>query len=164
MDDEVIYERALALGRTLEMAELSLVTAESCTGGWIGKALTDVSGSSTWVEGGFITYSNSAKEKLLGVPAKLLQTHGAVSEPVVRAMAESALGQTEADIAVAVSGIAGPSGGSADKPVGLVWFAWTRRGRETRSTAVHFSGGRDAVRRATVIYALDGVRPLILDA
>lgn len=164
MDDAVIYERALSLGRTLEMAELSLVTAESCTGGWIGKALTDIAGSSSWVDCGFITYTNSAKQRLLGVPVSLLQSHGAVSEPVVRAMAEGALGQSEADLSVAVSGIAGPGGGTADKPVGLVWFAWTRRGRETRSESVFFPGDRDAVRRAAVVHALEGIRPLVLDA
>ncbi|MEX0732821.1 MAG: CinA family protein [Aquisalimonadaceae bacterium] len=164
MDDEVIHEHALSLGRMLELTGLRLATAESCTGGWIGKAMTDVAGSSQWFDCGFITYSNNAKQRLLGISPDLFKSHGAVSEPVVRAMAEGALGQSEADLAVAVSGIAGPDGGSADKPVGLVWFAWSRRGRETRSEHVHFDGNRDAVRRATVLHAMDGLRPLILDA
>lgn len=164
MDDEAIYQQALSLGKTLQMAELSLAIAESCTGGWIGKALTDVSGSSEWVDCGFITYSNSAKQLLLGVPAAVLDNEGAVSEAVVRAMAEGALGQSEADLALAVSGVAGPDGGTPEKPVGLVWFAWSRRGRETRCESRQFPGDRDAVRRAAVIHALQGLRPMILDA
>lgn len=164
MDDKAIYEHAASLGRTLKLAGLSLTLAESCTGGWLGKALTDVPGSSDWVDCGFITYSNSAKQYLLGVSPGLLNTHGAVSEPVVRAMAEGALGQSEADLAIAISGVAGPDGGTADKPVGLVWFAWSRRGRETRSGQRRFTGDREAVRRAAVIHAMTGLKPLILDA
>jgi nicotinamide-nucleotide amidase len=130
-----------------------LATAESCTGGLIAGACTDLAGSSAWFERGFVTYSNAAKTEQLGVDAELIATHGAVSEPVVRAMALGALQHSHAQVAIAVTGVAGPSGGSADKPVGTVWFGWaTPAGVQTQ--AQHFAGDRAAVRAATVHHAL----------
>jgi len=141
----------------LAAAGLSLVSAESCTGGWVAKLLTDVPGSSGWFERGFVTYSNAAKTQLLGVPAELIESHGAVSESTVRAMAVGALAHSQGQLSVAVSGIAGPGGGSEDKPVGTVWLAWAGVGGETRAQRFQFSGDRDAVRRQAVAAALEGV-------
>jgi nicotinamide-nucleotide amidase len=138
-----------------------MATAESCTGGMIAAACTELAGSSAWFERGFVTYSNEAKTELLGVPATLIAEHGAVSEPVVRAMAEGALRQSRAHIAVAVTGVAGPGGGSADKPVGSVWLGWaTPAGVVTQ--LCHFDGDRQQVRQATVQHALQGLNDLLL--
>ena len=134
-----------------------MATAESCTGGLIAGACTDLSGSSTWFERGFVTYSNAAKTGMLGVDAALIATHGAVSEPVARAMAEGALRRSLAQVSVAVTGVAGPTGGSVDKPVGTVWFGWCVNG-ETTSERQRFDGDRAAVRQATVAHALAGLR------
>jgi nicotinamide-nucleotide amidase len=139
--------------------KLTLATAESCTGGMIAAALTDIAGSSDVVERGFVTYSNEAKTELLGVPADVIARVGAVSEEVARAMAAGALDHAPVDLAVAVTGIAGPGGGSAEKPVGLVHFGLARRGRATSAEHHVFPGDRDAVRRATVKRALE----LLLD-
>ena len=130
-----------------------LSTAESCTGGMIAAACTDLAGSSQWFERGFVTYSNDAKTELLGVDAGLIRREGAVSEAVVRGMAQGALARSRAQIAVAVTGIAGPGGGSAAKPVGTVWLAWATP-QELRSEVKHFAGDRAAVREATVQHAL----------
>jgi len=130
-----------------------LATAESCTGGLIAAACTDLAGSSVWFERGFVTYSNAAKTELLGVDAALIAHHGAVSEPVARAMAAGALAQSHAQVAVAVTGVAGPSGGSADKPVGTVWFGWATPAGVS-SEVQHFGGDRAAIRQATVHHAL----------
>ena len=130
-----------------------LATAESCTGGLIAAACTDLAGSSAWFERGFVTYSNEAKTAMLGVDAQLIASHGAVSEAVARAMALGALQQSRAQVSVAVTGVAGPSGGSADKPVGTVWFAWGLPSGVT-SEVHHFAGDRGAVRAATVAHAL----------
>jgi nicotinamide-nucleotide amidase len=128
-----------------------LASAESCTGGLIAAACTDLAGSSAWFERGFVSYSNAAKTELLGVPASLIATHGAVSEPVARSMAHGALAHAHAQCALAVTGVAGPAGGSADKPVGTVWFAWaTPEG--LYSECQHFAGDRAAVRSATVAH------------
>ena len=133
-----------------------LATAESCTGGMIAAACTDLAGSSQWFERGFVTYSNAAKTELLGVPAALIEAHGAVSEPVARAMATGAVARSHAQVAVAVTGVAGPTGGSADKPVGTVWFGWSTDG--VVSTEMRrFAGDRAAVRQATLAHALRGV-------
>lgn len=133
-----------------------MATAESCTGGLIAGACTDISGSSDWFERGFVTYSNAAKSELLGVPAALIAEHGAVSEPVVRAMASGALAHAHAQCSVAVTGVAGPNGGSADKPVGTVWFGWaTPEG--VFSERQRFDGDRATVRQATVVHALSGL-------
>jgi len=137
-----------------------LATAESCTGGLIAAACTDLAGSSQWFERGFVSYSNAAKTELLGVPAALIAAHGAVSEPVARAMAEGALAHAHAQVAVAVTGVAGPTGGSADKPVGTVWFGWAVPGG-VFSERRRFPGDRAAVRRATVAHALHRLRALL---
>ncbi|HEY0201186.1 MAG TPA: CinA family protein [Burkholderiaceae bacterium] len=137
-----------------------LATAESCTGGMIAAACTDLAGSSAWFERGFVSYSNAAKTELLGVPAALISAQGAVSEPVARAMAEGAVVHSHAQASVAVTGIAGPTGGSADKPVGTVWFGW-RIGKQTRSEVMCFGGDRAAVRAATVQHALARLAALL---
>lgn len=147
---------AEALGAALRAAGYMLATAESCTGGGIGECVTRIAGSSAWYDRGYITYSNSAKTALLGVPETLLASHGAVSEPVARAMAQGALRHSPADIAVAVTGIAGPSGGSVDKPVGTVCFAWASADSVASETCL-WSGDRHDVRRQTILHALQGV-------
>jgi len=137
----------------LQQKKLLLATAESCTGGLIAAACTDLAGSSVWFERGFVSYSNAAKTELLGVPADLIERHGAVSEPVARAMVEGALRHSRAQVAVAVTGVAGPGGGSPDKPVGTVWFGWaTPEGVITDKRC--FDGDRQQVREATVQHAL----------
>jgi len=151
--DAELEDLAARLGRALVARNLRVATAESCTAGWIAKALTDVAGSSQWFEGGLVAYSNAAKSSLLGVPAGLVAAHGAVSEPVVRAMAEGARARLGVALAVAVSGIAGPDGGTPDKPVGTVWFAWAN-GRQTTAARERFDGDREVVRRRTVALAL----------
>lgn len=133
---------------------LRVATAESCTGGLVAAALTAIAGASDVFERGFVTYSNAAKTAMLGVPAPLITTEGAVSEAVARRMAEGAIAASEADLAVAVTGVAGPGGGTAAKPVGLVWFAAARRGGSTLSEQHHFPGERRAVREASVCAAL----------
>jgi nicotinamide-nucleotide amidase len=161
--DAELRRHAARLGRRWSAAGLVVTTAESCTGGWIAKALTDVAGSSQWFGEGFVTYSNEAKRRRLGVTRAMLATHGAVSESVVRAMALGAIKRTRAQIAVAVSGIAGPGGAVPGKPVGTVWICWSvRRGRGVRSRAVvhHFRGDRESVRRKTVGAALRGLLAL----
>lgn len=137
-----------------------LATAESCTGGMIAAACTDLSGSSQWFERGFVTYSNAAKTELLGVPAALIAEHGAVSEPVARAMAEGAVQRSAAQVAVAVTGVAGPTGGTPDKPVGTVWFGWHVDGA-THSELQRFAGDRAAVRAQTVRRALARLAQLL---
>lgn len=144
------------LARALQDRGWMMVTAESCTGGLIAARCTDLSGSSNWFERGFVTYSNAAKSELVGVPAALIAQHGAVSEPVARAMASGALGHARAQVSVAVTGIAGPTGGSADKPVGTVWFAWCVDDQVSSERRV-FEGDRRAVREATVLHALHGL-------
>jgi len=137
-----------------------LCTAESCTGGLIAAACTDLAGSSNWFERGFVTYSNVAKTELLGVDARLIEQHGAVSEAVARAMAAGALAHSHAQVAVAVTGVAGPGGGSADKPVGTVWFGFALPGCFSGELR-HFAGDRAAVRQATVLHALNRLNELI---
>ncbi len=141
------------LAEVLLRGQLKLAAAESCTGGLIAAACTDLSGSSAWFERGFVSYSNDAKTEMLGVDAGLIERHGAVSEAVVRAMAHGAVAHSRAQIAVAVTGVAGPSGGSRDKPVGTVWFGWNIQGR-LYSELRHFDGNRAAVRAATVRHGL----------
>ena len=136
----------------------SLVTAESCTGGWIGKALTDVAGSSAWYLGGVVAYSNALKQSLLGVSAETLAVHGAVSEASAREMASGALTRLGGDLALAVTGIAGPDGGQPDKPVGTVWFGWAwyqAQRLQTQVAVVCFGGDREAIRRQTVAHSLE---------
>ena len=149
------------LADTLRRRQYRLATAESCTGGWIAKVCTDLPGSSDWFELGIVSYSNAAKQKLLQVSADSLQQHGAVSEAVVREMATGVLQQSGADVALSVSGIAGPGGGSEDKPVGTVWFGWCLRGEAPLAQVQHFDGDRDQVRRQAVEFALRGVLQLL---
>jgi nicotinamide-nucleotide amidase len=160
-EDIAIAELASTLVAELNRKRKAVATAESCTGGWIAKSLTDVPGSSGCFGYGIVSYSNGAKESMLGVKNRTLAGHGAVSEPVVREMAEGALRLSGADIAVAVSGVAGPDGGSDDKPVGTVWFAWSVRGPggiTTDTDRQRFEGNRESVRMQTVIHGLKGVR------
>lgn len=148
---------AARLGTLLSSEQLKLVTAESCTGGWVAQCLTAIAGSSAWFDRGFVTYSNEAKQEMLGVPPDMLAEHGAVSQPVAVAMAEGALRNSRADWAVAITGIAGPTGGSPQKPVGTVCFAWgCRDGRIVTSTR-HFPGSREDVRAQSVEHALSGL-------
>jgi nicotinamide-nucleotide amidase len=161
--DVALRRLAARLGRRLSDSGEFVTTAESCTGGWIAKALTDIAGSSQWFGEGFVTYSYSAKQRRLGVSGAVLKSGGAVSEPVVRAMAKSALALTAATVAVAVSGIAGPGGAVPGKPVGTVWLCWAvRRGRRIRFVTAQrrFRGDREAVRRKTVQAALRGLLAL----
>jgi nicotinamide-nucleotide amidase len=156
MLDPEILERAETVLQTARKAGLQIVTAESCTGGMIAGALTAIAGSSDVVDRGFVTYSNEAKAEMLGVPEEILREHGAVSEPVARAMAYGALINTTAGLSVAVTGIAGPGGGSAEKPVGLVYLAAGRRKNSIiRIRREVFPGDRTDVRRATILTALD---------
>ncbi len=157
-DDTPALVRELA--DLLQQKGWLLATAESCTGGLIAGACTDLAGSSNWFERGFVTYSNAAKTELLGVDAALIAAHGAVSEPVARAMAEGAVARSHAQVAVAVTGVAGPGGGSAEKPVGTVWFGWSVAGRVRTERRV-FDGDRATVRAATVQHALQTLLGLI---
>jgi nicotinamide-nucleotide amidase len=159
--DAMLERLAALVGRELLASDQRVATAESCTGGWIAKALTDVAGSSQWFEDGVVAYSNLAKQRRLGVGRKLLDMEGAVSEAVVRAMAAGVLHRSAATVAVAVSGIAGPGGAVPGKPVGSVWLCWARRGARGVSYASelhHFRGNREMVRRKTVLRALRGLR------
>src|SRR5580700_9672303 len=161
--DAKLQRLAARVGRRLLKQHRHVATAESCTGGWIAKALTDIAGSSQWFTEGFVAYSNEAKVARLGVPASILRNSGAVSEAAVRLMAEGAVRRSGADLAVAVTGIAGPGGAVPGKPVGTVWLGWaTRRGRAIRVAAQlrHFRGDREAVRRKTVRVALEGLLDL----
>ncbi|MBF5056373.1 CinA domain-containing protein [Alcanivorax sp. 521-1] len=153
-----IDQAVRALARDLLERGLKVATAESCTGGGIAQALTEVAGSSDWFERGFVTYSNDAKMEMLGVAAATLERHGAVSEATVLEMARGALTRSRADLSVAVSGVAGPGGGTDDKPVGTVWIAWAQGLDWSRAEVFHFPGDRAAVRRATIAAALDGLR------
>ena len=155
-----MHDIAAELGRRLQGARGVLVTAESCTGGWAAQAVTAVAGSSDWFDRGFVTYSNDAKREMLGVGADTLARHGAVSEQTALEMAAGALARSRASVALAITGIAGPAGGSAAKPVGTVCFAWAA-GSATRSETMLFPGDREAVRRQSVIHALRGVMRLL---
>jgi len=148
---------AQELAHALKQAGRSVATAESCTGGLLGEVLTSIPGSSVWYERGFITYSNMAKREMLGVKTETLSRHGAVSEPTARDMAEGALLFSHADLVVAITGIAGPGGGSPEKPVGTVCFAWGARRQPVTSRTEHFHGDRAAIRRTAVITALRGL-------
>jgi nicotinamide-nucleotide amidase len=149
-------ELAKRLGAYLKRANEMLTTAESCTGGWAAQVVTSVAGSSAWFERGFVTYSNAAKQELLGVRTETLRAHGAVSEETAREMARGALERSQGTIAVSITGVAGPAGGTPDKPVGTVCFAWARDG-EVRSETRRFAGDRESIRRQSVILALEGV-------
>lgn len=155
--DQDLRQLAEQLGLRMRASRDHLVTAESCTGGWIAKAVTDVPGSSDWFDCGMAAYSYEAKQALLGVRPQTLETHGAVSRETVIEMVAGALVNSGASVAVAVTGIAGPGGGSEDKPVGTVWVGWKRRGGYAKAEVFLFDGDRDAVRRQTVAAALLGL-------
>ncbi|HEX5094181.1 MAG TPA: CinA family protein [Burkholderiales bacterium] len=153
-------ELAQQVGAALKSRALRLVTAESCTGGWVAMALTAVPGSSDWFERGYVTYSNAAKREDLGVSEATLQRHGAVSEDTAREMAAGALKRGAAQVALAITGVAGPTGGTPGKPVGMVCFAWTY-GSKMRSETKRFGGDRESVRRQSVVHALQQVLELL---
>ena len=157
MVDEELERLAADVGFALQSAGLRLVTAESCTGGWVGEAVTAIAGSSDWFDRGFITYSNAAKRDVLGVAGITLNQHGAVSEETAREMALGALKHSRAQISVAITGVAGPGGGSADKPVGTVCFAWAKNDAALRSERRLLKGDRTEVRRQSVLIALRGI-------
>ncbi len=150
-------------GKSLLATGSILTTAESCTGGWVAKLITDISGSSAWFDRGFVTYTNESKQDMLGVSSATLEKYGAVSEQVVKEMTAGALANSSANIALAISGIAGPGGGSEDKPVGMVCFSWQKKGQVSHEKTKYFTGDRHAVREHAVIYALETMIE-ILDA
>ncbi len=152
---------AARLGDVLLSSNATVTCAESCTGGGIASAITDIAGSSSWFRLGLVTYANSAKQQLLGVSPQTLSAQGAVSEAVVREMARGVLNLAEADIAVAVSGVAGPGGGTVEKPVGTVWFCWLHRNGVSTTRCLHFEGDRRTVRAASVLQALTGLINLL---
>ena len=156
-----MMELAQSIAMRLMARGEMLATAESCTGGWAAQALTALAGSSNWFERGFVTYSNAAKEEMLGVRPETLAHHGAVSEEAAREMALGALSHSRAAVALAITGIAGPGGGTLEKPVGMVCFAWAAKGGATRSETRRFAGDREAVRRQSVEHALAGVLELL---
>ena len=160
LTNQALEADLIQISTTLLARGWMLATAESCTGGMIAAACTDLAGSSQWFERGFVTYSNEAKAEMLAVPPGLIEEHGAVSEPVARAMADGALAHSRAQVSLAVTGVAGPTGGTKAKPVGTVWFAWCVGG-ETHSEMQHFAGDRAAVRVATVRYALKRLLSLL---
>ena len=155
--DHELLQLAEQLGQRLVARQLYLATAESCTGGWVAKVITDIVGSSAWFERGFVTYTNESKQQMLGVEAATIHEHGAVSEQTVTAMASGALVHSQAQYSLAITGIAGPAGGTPFKPVGTVWFAWACRQGEAITVEAQqqiFSGERDAIRRQAVAHAL----------
>ena len=156
-----IEQMAVSLGQCLLDRGIMLATAESCTGGWIAQLVTGVAGSSAWFDRGFVTYSNLAKQEMLGVSGATLAAHGAASEPVVTEMATGALARSQAKVAVAVSGIAGPGGGSVEKPVGTVFLAWVLAGKAPVVQRVQLAGDREEVRRQTVRIALERLLELL---
>ncbi len=161
MPRDPLTRLAARVGARLKARGLTLATAESCTGGWVAQAVTSVAGSSDWFERGFITYSDESKRELLGVRTQTLKKYGAVSEQTALAMADGALARSRAQVAVAVTGIAGPGGGSREKPVGTVCFAWARQGAAPASLARRFSGDRASVRRQSVAAALKGLLEIL---
>lgn len=162
MVSDELLKLAATLGEALKCRGGVLSLAESCTGGWLAACITAVPGSSGWFDRGFVTYSNAAKQEMLGVTTDTLATHGAVSEQTAHEMALGAMRNSHANIAVSITGIAGPDGGSAEKPVGTVCFAWIASSGYTRSVTMHFSGTREEVRLQSVKTALDGLLQLTL--
>ena len=159
--DQQLHDLAAAFGERLMDSRMKLASAESCTGGWLAKVVTEVPGSSAWFDCAFVAYSYDAKESMLGVQRVTLEAHGAVSEQTVIEMVRGALSRSRADIAVAITGIAGPGGGNKDKPVGTVWMAWAKGHHPPVAVLHHFTGDRDAVRRATVGTAILGLQDLL---
>jgi len=152
---------ARAVSQELKRQGLMIVTAESCTGGWAAQMLTSIAGSSEWFDRGFVAYTNLSKREMLGVKTTILSRFGAVSEQAARAMAEGALAHSHAQVALAITGIAGPSGGTPEKPVGTVCFAWAGKKRDTRSRRELFAGDREGIRRQSVLVGLQGALDFI---
>jgi nicotinamide-nucleotide amidase len=161
MPSDTLTTLATLVGAKLRAKGLMLATAESCTGGWVAQAVTAIAGSSEWFERGFVTYSNAAKMEMLRVHADTLRKHGAVSEQTAGEMAAGALARSRAQVAVSITGVAGPGGGSADKPVGTVCFAWALKGEAVSAETRQLDGDRESVRRQSVIVALQGVLELL---
>jgi nicotinamide-nucleotide amidase len=161
LNEDDITVMAQKMGRVARRRGIMIATAESCTGGGIAAAITRVPGSAKWFDRGFVTYHNLAKHQMLGVREATLHRYGAVSEAVARQMAAGALRRSQADVSVSVTGIAGPGGGSKEKPVGTVWFAWAAKGAEVQSRMFRFKGDRYEVRRQTVAMALQGIIDLL---
>jgi nicotinamide-nucleotide amidase len=159
--DATTLDMAERLGRTLHRARLRLATAESCTGGGLAYAITAIPGSSEWFERGFVTYTNDAKQEMLSVPQDTLVKHGAVSEETAASMAIGALVHTPADVSVSITGIAGPDGGTKEKPVGTVCLGWARRGGQTRTARVVFEGDRARVREQSILMAMQGLLDML---
>jgi nicotinamide-nucleotide amidase len=156
-----LSELAYCLGQELQTRQWKLATAESCTGGWVSQVVTEIAGSSTWFDRGFITYSNQAKQEMLNVPETVLKQQGAVSEATVLAMVQGAIQHSQAQTGIAISGIAGPSGGTSDKPVGTVWIAWAIV-EKSQAQCFHFQGDRQQVRQQAVEAALQGLTQFII--
>ncbi len=161
MTDEKLYQLAERVGAALKAKGMMMATAESCTGGWIAQAVTAVPGSSEWFERGFVTYTYISKREMLGVKSETLDAHGAVSEHTVREMTAGALERSHAQVAVSVSGTAGPSGGTPQKPVGTVCFGWGVKEGAAQTAVQHFAGDREAVRRQAVVFALERVLVMV---
>ena len=157
MNDLSLQKTARQVMSLLREKSYQLVTVESCTGGWVGKLITDLSGSSAVFSGSFVTYSNVAKQQMVGVQLETLEAFGAVSESVALEMAQGAIDRTEAQVALSITGVAGPGGGTEAKPVGMVCFAWAIEGQKPEADVCYFDGGRDEVRKQAVEYALQGV-------
>ncbi len=161
MSERAFEAMAERVGALLRDRKMKLVTAESCTGGWLSEVITSIPGSSNWFERGYVTYSDEAKMELLGVRAETLERSGAVSQEAACQMAEGALDNSHAQISVAVTGVAGPEGGTPDKPLGTVWLAWAARRQPTRAAELHFPGDREAIRRQAVMTALQGLADML---
>lgn len=161
MNDQTLQIFAQQLGEQLVAQKLTLATAESCTGGWVSKVITDIDGSSRWFDCALVTYSNQSKQDLLGVSSLTLDKYGAVSQPVVKEMVLGLLDRCHANLGVSISGLAGPDGGTVDKPVGMVWLAWAKPGQVIESMRFNFKGDREQVRMQAVMEALKGVQRII---
>ena len=161
ISEQALISLAEQLGDIMQQQSLMLVTAESCTGGWVAQTVTAVSGSSSWFDRGFVTYSNASKQQMLGVSEDTLAQYGAVSNEVVREMARGALTHSQGNISLAISGIAGPGGGTLEKPVGTVCLAWAVRGKQVNAERFLFAGDRRAVRAQAVMQALQGVLSIL---
>ena len=160
--EQELRDLAEQLGECLTSKGIKLASAESCTGGWLAKIITDIPGSSAWFVGSVVSYSNEAKQSLLGVSADTLAEFGAVSGDTVLEMSDGLFAHTDADVAVSISGIAGPDGGSDDKPVGLVWLSWGKRDKSVFANSFNFDGGREDVRRQSIKQALDNLLDLLV--
>ena len=160
--EQELRDLAEQLGECMTSKGMKLASAESCTGGWLAKIITDIPGSSAWFVGSVVSYSNEAKQSLLGVSADTLSEFGAVSGDTVLEMSDGLFAQTDADVAVSISGIAGPGGGSDDKPVGLVWLSWGKRDKSVFANSFNFDGDREEVRRQSVQQALENLLDLLV--